>query len=41
VVEGAGIEGMRARTREIGGTLEHRRGRGLTVTLLVPWTGPR
>jgi two-component system sensor histidine kinase DesK len=36
VCAGAGIESMRARAREIGGTLEHRSGRGITVTLRVP-----
>jgi two-component system sensor histidine kinase DesK len=36
VIEGAGIESMRARAREVGGTLEHRSDRGVTVTLRVP-----
>ena len=38
IVEGAGIESMRARAREIGGTLEHRCGHGVSVTLRVPWS---
>jgi two-component system sensor histidine kinase DesK len=36
VAEGAGIESMRARAREVGGTLEHHSGRGVSVTLRVP-----
>ena len=36
VTEGAGIESMRARAREIGGTLEHRSSHGVAVTLRVP-----
>jgi two-component system sensor histidine kinase DesK len=43
-VEGSGIESMRARARDIGGTLEHRSlqqgaTRGVTVTLRVPVSG--
>ena len=34
--EGAGIESMRARAREIGATLDHHSDRGVTVTLRVP-----
>jgi signal transduction histidine kinase len=40
VIEGAGIESMRARAREIGGALEHRSDRGVTVTLRVPRSAP-
>jgi two-component system sensor histidine kinase DesK len=40
VIEGAGIESMRARAREIGGALEHRSDRGVTVTLRVPRGAP-
>ena len=36
VIEGVGIEGMRARAREVGGILEHRSERGVVVTLRVP-----
>jgi two-component system sensor histidine kinase DesK len=40
--EGAGIESMRARAREIGGTLEHGEpgGPGVAVTLRVPLNEP-
>ena len=38
MTEGAGVESMRARAREIGGTLEHRSSRGVSVTLRVPWS---
>ena len=41
VIEGAGIESMRARAREIGGTLEHHSARGIIVTLRVPAGGTR
>jgi two-component system sensor histidine kinase DesK len=36
VMEGAGMESMRARAREIGATLEHRSSRGFTITMRLP-----
>jgi two-component system sensor histidine kinase DesK len=36
LIAGAGIESMRARAREIGGTLDHHTHHGVTVTLRVP-----
>jgi two-component system sensor histidine kinase DesK len=38
-VEGAGIESMRTRAREIGGMLDHRSQRGVVVTLRAPLAG--
>jgi two-component system sensor histidine kinase DesK len=39
VVGGAGVEGMRARAREVGGTLELRGGAGVAVVLRAPRQG--
>jgi two-component system sensor histidine kinase DesK len=42
VLEGAGIDSMRARAREIGGTLDHqgRSSRGVVVTFRAPLSRP-
>ena len=41
VAGGAGMESMRARARDVGGTLDVAGGCGVTVILRAPWGGPR